>query len=95
MVGFRVSGQTVALTCYTPDGTTGKVAIGERTFDLAQGGLFLVSTCGSEVLVMQAQLAKLNLKPVGMRTMEDMSEELLRRTAKSDTDIGAFFRKAR
>jgi len=68
------------------------VVIGESTFDLARGGLFLVSTGGGEVRVLQTQLAKLDLKPAGTSSMEDMSEDRLRRTAKSDADIAAFFR---
>lgn len=78
--------------CFTPDAKTGLVQIGSETYRLEDGSLFLVSTTGTKIRVRQLNLsAKLNLKPAGARTVDQITTEELQGLAKSDPDIKGFF----
>jgi hypothetical protein len=51
---FRSSGgRNVAVHCYRSDGKTGLVAIGDETFELGNGSLFLVASSGTKSVVKQ------------------------------------------
>jgi hypothetical protein len=82
----------VNVSCFTPDAKTGLVQIGSETYRLEDGALFLVSDTGK---VKQLNLlAKLNLKPAGARTVNQITTEELQELAKSDPDIRGFFMEA-
>jgi hypothetical protein len=95
--GARYEGNSglLKIECYTPDGTNGKVTLGGQSFDLARGALFLVSTSGSNSnAVKQLSLAKLNLKPRGTLSHEQMTVEVMQSVAATDADIRTFFSEA-
>jgi hypothetical protein len=46
-------GREIAWSCRTKDGTNGTVTVDSQSFDLSKGGLFLVSTNGSQTKVEQ------------------------------------------
>jgi hypothetical protein len=75
-------GRNVAVQCYTSDGKTGSVTIGDATFELGSGSLFLVATSGTKTMVRQLRrdLSKLGADSVGFRA-----------TAMTDEAIKAFF----
>ena len=75
----------------TPDGRTGTVKIGAESYDLAKGRLFLVSIKDAKPRVKQISLAKLDLKPEGKSTPEEVTTEQLKELAKTDADIQSFF----
>jgi hypothetical protein len=99
--GMFIGHHLVEVECYTPDGKTGKVSFALQPFqsflsdplwyDLAPGRLFLVSTEGAEPRVKQLPLAKLNLKPDGTLSQQEMTKEILQRLANTDPEIRAFF----
>jgi hypothetical protein len=66
----------------TKDGKTGPVTINEAKYDLANGGLFLVSANGDQVQVKQLKRDMRNLK---------FERESLEAFARNDADIVAFF----
>jgi hypothetical protein len=80
-------GRKVEWQCETSDGKTGSVKINGRAYDLAQGSLFLVSTKGGDVRVLQLKRDTLKLK-VG--NVQDSLETLIR----SDEDIAPFYANA-
>jgi hypothetical protein len=84
-------GKAWKVSCYTRDGKAGAVKIGDQTFDLADGGLFLISTRGDRPRVKQLKLAKLNLVPEGKQTVIQLEMPAIRGQGKSDPDIKAFF----
>jgi len=84
-------GRSVNVECHTPDGKTGTVKIGEEAFELTRGGFFLVATSGAKPKVKQLKLDKLDLKPMGSRTHDDITAQTLGALAESDPDIGSFF----
>ncbi|MEN6309674.1 MAG: hypothetical protein ABFD91_18155 [Anaerohalosphaeraceae bacterium] len=88
----KVGNQTVE--CLTTDGKTGKVKIGDTSYDLGDGPLFLVSTQGQNPRIKQFALSKLNLKPDGALTVDQITIEQLEGVAKSDSDIRQFFIEA-
>jgi hypothetical protein len=66
----------------TKDGKTGPVTINDVTYDLANGGLFLVSDNGDQVQVKQLKRDMRNVK---------FERESLVAFARDDADIVAFF----
>jgi hypothetical protein len=66
----------------TKDGKTGPVTINEKQYDLASGGLFLVSGNGDQVQVKQLKRDLRNVK---------FERESLVAFARDDADIVAFF----
>jgi hypothetical protein len=84
-------GRSWKVSCYTRDGKTGAVKIGDQTFDLADGALFLLSTRGDRPRVKQLKQAKLDLTPEGSRTVSQIEMPAIRELGKSDPDIKAFF----
>jgi len=84
-------GRIVNVECYTPDGKTGTVKIGDEAYELAQGTLFLISTSGAKPKVKQLKSDKLDLKPMGSRTVDEITSQTLEALAKTDPDIRAFF----
>jgi hypothetical protein len=85
----------ISTMCFTPDAKTGLVQIGSETYRLEDGALFLVSDTGTKVRVKQLNLlAKLNLKPAGARTVDQITTEELQGLAKNDPDIRGFFTEA-
>lgn len=87
-------GRVVQVRCYTPDGKTGTVEIGGGTYDLSRGGLFLVALGAAEPKVKQLDLARLDLKPSGLRMLNEITRESLEELAKTDPEIRAFFAEA-
>jgi hypothetical protein len=91
--GMFIGHHLVAVECYTPDGKTGKVRVDQQKdylldplgYDLTQGRLFPVSTEGAEPRVKQLPLARLNLKPDGTLSQQEMTTEVLRGLARTDT----------
>ncbi len=81
----------LSVDCLTPDGTTGTVKIGDRSYDLADGRLILLSTQTQSPRVKQCSLIKLNLKPEGTLSDDQITLEQLQDLAKTDPDIRAFF----
>lgn len=79
------------IECVTPDGLTGKVKIGSESYDLADGRLFLVASKDGTPRICQMSLAKLDLKPDGALTEEQITLEHLRELARTDADIRSFF----
>jgi hypothetical protein len=79
-------GRNVAVHCYTSDGKTGSVTIGEETFELGNGSLFLVASGGTKAAVKQLRrdLSKLGSDPEGLQA-----------NAKADSEIKAFFEQQR
>jgi len=73
-------GRHIDCRCATTDGRTGAVTINDKTFDLDQGALFLVSTISGQTQV--RQLKREILRSAG---------EDLRNLAKNDQDIRDFF----
>ena len=73
-------GRHIDCRCATQDGRTGAVTINDKTFDLDQGALFLVSTISGQTQV--RQLKREILKSAG---------EDLRDLAKNDQEIRDFF----
>jgi hypothetical protein len=66
--------------CETRDGITGAVTINEKTFDLAQGALFLVSTASGQTHVRQLK-----------RDTHKLKTEDLKELAKNNPEIRGFF----
>jgi hypothetical protein len=56
--------------------------------------LFLVSTTGPKPAVKQLQLSKLNLKPEGNLSHDQITSERMQAVAKTDTDIRTFVTEA-
>ncbi|NLH15415.1 MAG: hypothetical protein GX455_02440 [Phycisphaerae bacterium] len=79
------------IECVTLDGLTGTVKIGSNSFDLTRGRLFLVATQEGKPRIQQMSLSKLDLKPDGNLTDEQVTLEHLRELAKTDADIREFF----
>ncbi|HBI43585.1 MAG TPA: hypothetical protein DDY78_12150 [Planctomycetales bacterium] len=73
-------GRHIDCRCATKDGRAGTVTINDKTFDLAQGALFLVSTISGQTQVRQLERNTLKLKG------EDLKE-----LAKNDQEIRDFF----
>jgi hypothetical protein len=73
-------GREVNCRCATRDGQTGTVKIGDETFDLAKGSLFLVSTRGDHNQVRQLQ-----------RDTSRLKSDDLKDLARTDPDIMGFF----
>jgi len=88
----KVGSHTVE--CLTTDGKTGKVKIGDTSYDLGDGPLFLVSTQGQKPRIKQFALSKLNLIPDGKLTSDQITLEHLEGIGKSDADIRQFFIEA-
>lgn len=87
-------GRVIHVRCYTPDGKTGTVRIGDESYELARGGLFLVSVSGAKPKVKQLELARLDLKPAGSRTLHEINLQTLEDLAMTDPEIRAFFAEA-
>ncbi len=81
----------LSVDCLTTDGKTGKVKIGDQSYDLSDGRLILLATKGEKPRVKQLALAKLDLKPEGKRSDDQVTLEQLQDLAKTDPDILAFF----
>jgi hypothetical protein len=79
-------GRNVSVHCYTSDGKTGPVAIGDETFELGNGSLFLVASSGPKTVVKQLKrdLSKLGSDSEGLRAI-----------AITDVEIKAFFEQPR
>ena len=79
-------GRNVAVHCYTSDGKTGPVTIGDQTFELGNGSLFLVASSGTKTVVKQLRrdLLKLGSDPEGFRA-----------SAMTDAEIKTFFEQPR
>ena len=79
-------GRNVAVQCYTSDGKTGSVTIGDETFELGSGSLFLVASSGTKTVVKQVRrdLSKLGSDSEGFQT-----------NAMADAEIKAFFEQPR
>jgi len=79
-------GRKVAVHCYTSDGKTGPVTIGDETFDLGNGSLFLVASSGTKAVVKQLRrdLSKLGSDSEGFQA-----------NAMADSEIKAFFEQQR
>ncbi|HML75392.1 MAG TPA: hypothetical protein PKB02_12950 [Anaerohalosphaeraceae bacterium] len=88
----KVGSHTVE--CLTTDGKTGKVKIGDTSYDLGDGPLFLVSTQDQKPRIKQLALSKLNLIPDGKLTSDQITLEYLEGIGKSDADIRQFFIEA-
>lgn len=88
----KVGSHTVE--CLTTDGKTGKVKIGDASYDLGDGPLFLVSTQDQKPRIKQLALSKLNLMPDGKLTSDQITLEHLEGIGKSDADIRQFFIEA-
>lgn len=84
----------VPIECRTPDGKTGTIKVGSQSFELAQGALFLVSKAGTNVVVKQTQITKLNLRPDGTLPTETLTIEFLRELARTDPELQAFWNPA-
>ena len=87
-------GKSWKVACYTRDGKTGTVKIGDQAFDLAGGRLFLVSTRGASPKVKQLKQDKLNLMPEGAQTVNQITRDSIRELGKTDPVIKAFFTDA-
>ena len=70
-------GRLVDCRCSTPDGCTGTVTINDRTFDLAHGALFLVSTQGGRTEVRQLRRDTSKLAPEGLKDLARNDQEIL------------------
>ncbi len=81
------------IECVTLDGLTGKLKIGASSYELAQGRLFLVGAEETTPRICQMSLTKLDLKPDGNQSDEQMTLEYLRALADTDPEIRAFFLK--
>jgi hypothetical protein len=79
-------GRNVAVHCYTSDGRTGPVTIGDETFELSDGSLFLVATDGTKAVVKQLRR---DLSKLGSDSEE------FRANAMADSEIKAFFEQQR
>jgi hypothetical protein len=79
-------GRNVAVHCYTSDGREGSVTIGDETFELASGSLFLVASIGTKTAVKQLtrDLSKLGSESEGFRA-----------SAMADVEIRSFFEQPR
>jgi hypothetical protein len=79
-------GLNVAVHCYTSDGKTGSVTIGDETFELGSGSLFLVASNGTKTVVKQLRrdLSKLGSDSAGFQA-----------NAMTDSEIKAFFEQPR
>jgi len=79
-------GRNVAVHCYTSAGKTGPVTIGDETFELGNGSMFLVATSGTKTVVKQLRrdLSKLGSESEGFQA-----------NAMSDAEIKAFFEQPR
>lgn len=88
----KVGSHTVE--CLTTDGKTGKVKIGDTSYDLGDGPLFLVSTQDQKPRIKQLALSKLNLIPDGKLTSDQITLEHIEGIGKSDPDIRQYFLEA-
>ena len=77
-------GRKVEFHCKTKDGLSGPVKISDAAYDLANGGLFLVSISGDEVHVKQLKR--------DMRSQK-FDPESLAAFGKGDAEIVEFFAK--
>jgi hypothetical protein len=77
------NGPKVDCRLATKDGRTGKVTIGDKTFELANGSFFLVSTHGGGTQIRQL---KRNSVKLGTKDMQEL--------AKSDAEIREFYLNA-
>jgi hypothetical protein len=84
----------VPVEFHTADGKEGPVKIGNDSFDIANGALFLVAKHGAKLEVKQMNIAKLDVKPAGTHTLEELKTEYWRAFAKADPDIRAFWEAA-
>ncbi len=76
-------GKTVAVSCRTTDGRTGPVTIGEHTFDLAAGNLFLVSGPSDQPRVKQLKRHLSRIDFTKRRSVQAYGQ--------ADQEITAFF----
>lgn len=74
--------------CRTADARTGTIRIGDSTFQLEQGGLFLVSTVAEKPVIRQLPLSHLNLQGREHPTLDG-----LRALAANDPVISGFWRQ--
>jgi hypothetical protein len=79
-------GREIAVECFTSDGKTGAVTIGDEAFELGNGSLFLVASSGPKTMVKQLKrdLSKLR-----------SDSEWFKANATSDAEIKAFFEQPR
>jgi hypothetical protein len=79
-------GRNVAVHCYTSNGKAGPVTIGDQTFELGSGSLFLVASSGLKTVVKQLgrDLSKLGSDSEGFQA-----------NAMADSEIKAFFEQPR
>jgi hypothetical protein len=68
--------------CVSSDGRTGTVTINEKSFDLARGALFLVSTANGQTRVLQLN-----------RDLSQLDRSHITDLAKNDQEISGFFSK--
>jgi hypothetical protein len=71
-------GRNVAVQCYTSDGKTGSVTIGDETFELGNGSLFLVASSGTKTVVKQLRrdLSKLGTDSDGYHANATTDDEI-------------------
>jgi hypothetical protein len=81
-------GRKVAWNCSTQDGKTGRVEIAGTPFDLATGGIFLISTKEGATKVEQLPIETVGSEYSGAR-------ERLERLAKTDPKFMAFVNSAK
>jgi hypothetical protein len=94
--GQRFDGSVagVPFTCLIPEQKPGTLKLGTDSFQLEQGGLFLISKSGSSLRIKQMSLAKLNL-PTGKNfSASKLTNEYFRSLAKTDPDIQAFWNES-
>jgi hypothetical protein len=90
---FEASLAGMHIEFQTGDEKYGPVKIGSESFDLANGALFLVSKRNAKPEVMQMNLAKLNVMPLGTLTLAQATNEYFRALARTDPDINAFWKE--
>jgi hypothetical protein len=78
----------IPVECRTADAKSGKIKIGDGTFQLEQGALFLVSTAAEKPVILQLPLSHLNLKGG-----EHPDLDGLRALAANDPVISAFWKQ--
>jgi len=84
----------VPFTCLIPEQKPGTLKLGTDSFQLEQGGLFLISKSGSSLRIKQMSLAKLNLPTGENFSASKLNNEYFRGLAKADPDIQAFWNES-
>src|SRR5262249_20676639 len=69
-------GRHIDCRCATKDGRTGAVTINDKTFELDQGALFLVSTISGETQVRQLKREMVKFAGEGLRDLSKIDPEI-------------------